>query len=140
MATAKADAAPKPFALSDFFTLPALEAGKKLPLTLPDGTPTPHYLIVIGGDAPAARKALLEVTRKNRDRDESKLTTDEVYAIQSTGTVEYRSALVTGWSFDTPFSREAVAELLTQNPAIAQEVESFSSNRTRFFAQDSKSS
>ena len=27
----------KPFALSDFFTLGALEKGKKLPLTLPDG-------------------------------------------------------------------------------------------------------
>ena len=34
----KAAATIKPFALSDFFTLGALEKGKKLPLTLPDGT------------------------------------------------------------------------------------------------------
>lgn len=140
MATAKAAATPQAFALSDFFTLNALEAGKKLPLTLPDGTPTPHYLIVIGQDAPAAKRELLNLARQNRDTDESKLSSDEIYDIQHTGTIKYRSALVTGWSFDAPFSREAVTELLTQNPGLSQEVESFSNNRTRFFAQDSKAS
>ncbi|WP_341519825.1 phage tail assembly chaperone [Pseudomonas sp. G.S.17] len=131
---------PKTFALADFFTLSALEAGKKLPLTLPDGTATDHYLIVIGQDAPVARRALLSLAREGRDKDESKLSSDEIYDIQNTGTIKYRSALVTGWSFDAPFSRDAVAELLTQNPGLAQEVESFSNSRARFFAPELKAS
>lgn len=139
MAAAK-NATPKTFALSDFFTLPALEAGKKLPLTLPDGTETSHYLIVIGADAPAARRRLLELAREGRDRDESKMSDDEVYSVNTANTIKYRSSLVTGWSFDAPFSTEAVAELIEQNPGLSQEIESFASNRARFFAQDSKAS
>lgn len=130
----------KTFALSDFFTLPALEAGKKLALTLPDGTETDHYLIVIGSDAPAARRRLLELSREGRGRDESKMSSDEVYTINEVGTIKYRSSLVTGWSFDAPFSQEAVAELLQQNPGLAQEVEAFASNRARFFAPELKAS
>ena len=130
----------KTFALADFFTLPALEAGKKLPLTLPDGTETEHYLIVIGADAPAARRRLLELGREGRDRDESKMSDDEVYDINTVNTIKYRSSLVTGWSFDTPFSKEAVSELLAQNPGLSQEIELLASNRSRFFAQDSKAS
>ena len=130
----------KTFALADFFTLPALEAGKKLPLTLPDGTETEHYLIVIGADAPAARRRLLELGREGRDRDESKMSDDEVYDINTANTIKYRSSLVIGWSFDAPFSTEAAAELLAQNPGLSQEIELLASNRSRFFAQDSKAS
>jgi hypothetical protein len=132
--------APKTFALADFFTLSALEAGKKLPLTLPDGTETEHYLIVIGADAPAARRRLLEITREGRDRDETKMSTDAIYDINMTNTIKYRSSLVTGWSFDAPFSREAVAELIEQNPGLSQDIEQFSSNRARFFAPELKAS
>jgi hypothetical protein len=130
----------KTFALADFFTLPALEAGKKLPLTLPDGTETEHYLIVIGSDAPAARRRLLELSREDRSRDKSKMSDDELYDIETANTIKYRSSLVTGWSFDTPFSKEAVSELLAQNPGLSQEIELLASNRSRFFAQDSKAS
>jgi len=130
----------KTFALADFFTLPALEAGKKLPLTLPDGTETEHYLIVIGADAPAARRRLLELGREGRYRDESKMSDDEVYDINTANTIKYRSSLVIGWSFDAPFSTEAAAELLAQNPGLSQEIELLASNRSRFFAQDSKAS
>lgn len=130
----------KPFALSDFFTLTALEAGKKLPLTLPDGTETEHYLIVIGADAPAARRRLLEIAREGRDRDDAKMSADEVYDINSTNTIKYRSSLVTGWSFDAPFSQAAVAELIEQNPGLSQDIEHFASNRSRFFAPELKAS
>ena len=130
----------KPFSLSDFFALAAIEKGKKLPLTLPDGTPTEHYLIVVSSDAPAARRRLLELSREGRDRDEAKLSLDEIYEITSAGTLKYRSALVIGWSFDVPFSTEAVTELLAQNPGLSQEVEALASNRSRFFAPDSTAS
>lgn len=139
-AKTKAEAQTKTFELSDFFTLATIEKGRKLPLTLPDGTKTDHYLLVIGSDAPAARRKLLELGREGRDRDESKLTMDEIYDISSAGTIKYRSALVIGWSFDAPFSADAVAELLTQNPGLAQEVEALASDRGRFFAPELKAS
>ncbi|MCQ9423483.1 phage tail assembly chaperone [Pseudomonas sp. LJDD11] len=137
---AKAEAQVKNFELSDFFTMPAIQKGKKLPLTLPDGTETPHYLVVTSSDAAIARRTLLELSREGRDRDESKLSTDEVFEITQAGTIKYRSALVIGWSFDVPFSVEAVSELLAQNPGLAQEVESLAGNRSRFFAADSTTS
>lgn len=89
---------------------------------------------------PAARRKLLELGREGRDRDESKLTTDEIYDISSANTIKYRSTLVIGWSFDAPFSTDAVAELLTQNPGLAQEVEALASDRGRFFAPELKAS
>ena len=138
---AKSDkAAIKPFALSDFFTLGALEAGKKFPLTLPDGTETEHYLMVIGADAPAARRRLLEITRERRDRDDTKLSADALYDIEAANTIKYRSSLVIGWSFDAPFSTEAVAELIQQNPGLSTDIELFASNRARFFAPELKAS
>ncbi|MCO8161078.1 phage tail assembly chaperone [Pseudomonas sp. 21LCFQ010] len=136
----KAEAPIKNFELSDFFTLPAIQKGKKLPLTLPDGTETPHYLVVTSSDAAVARRKLLELTREGRDRDESKLSTDEVFEITQAGTIKYRAALVIGWSFDAPFSADAVAELLTNNPGLSQDVETLASNRSRFFAADSTTS
>lgn len=138
---AKADSAEiKTFELADFYTLPAIQKGKKLPLTLPDGTETPHFLVVTSSDSAIARRTLLELSREGRDRDESKLSADEVFEITQAGTIKYRSTLVIGWSFDAPFSVEAVSELLIQNPGLAQDVESLAGNRSRFFAADSKAS
>ncbi|MCO8160717.1 phage tail assembly chaperone [Pseudomonas sp. 21LCFQ010] len=130
----------KAFALSDFYTLAAIEKGKKLPLTLPDGSETDQFLIVTSADSAAARRVLLELSREGRDRDESKLSSDEIYDITQAGTIKYRSALVIGWSFEAPFSAQAVSELLTQNPGLAQEVEALAGNRSRFFAPDSTAS
>ena len=136
----KATAPVKPFALSDFFTLSALEKGKKLPLTLPDGTETEYHLMVLGADAPAARKALLEASRILRDEGKEGLSVEAETEIAQRANLHYRSALAFDWSLPVPYSKEAIAELLLNNPGLANDVERLASDRTRFFAKDSPAS
>lgn len=121
------------FNLSDFFTLPTAQAGKPLPLPKPDGTPTDYHLVVLGADAPAARQALLDATRIIRDEIKDDMTDEQKQAINERATLQFRVALVTGWNLPIEFSKEAVAELLTNNPGYAQEIERFSGDRSRFF-------
>lgn len=129
----KAKAAP--FNIADFFTVPAATQGRALPLKKPDGTATEYTLTVIGGDAPAAKQALLEATRIIRDeRDDEKMTDDEKVAVTERATLQFRAALVIGWNLPIEHNRESVTELLANNPGLAQEIEMFSGDRTRFFA------
>lgn len=130
----------KPFALSDFFTLGALEKGKKLPLTLPDGTETEYHLMVLGADAPAARKALLEATRILRDEGKEGMSAEEEIAITQRANLHYRTVLAFDWSLPVPYSKEAITELLLNNPALANDVERLASDRARFFAPELKAS
>ncbi|MGO3578769.1 MAG: hypothetical protein ACTIOI_02790 [Pseudomonas helleri] len=136
----KATTAIKPFALSDFFTLGALEKGKKLPLTLPDGTETEYHLMVLGADAPAARKALLEATRILRDEGKEGMSVEEEAAISQRANLHYRTALAFGWDFPVEYTKEAITELLLNNPGLSVEVEKLASDRGRFFAPELKAS
>lgn len=132
--------AEKPFSMADFYTLGALEKGKKLPLTLPDGTETEYHLMVLGADAPAARKALLEASRILRDEGKEGLSVEAETEIAQRANLHYRSALAFDWSLPVPYSKEAIAELLLNNPGLANDVERLASDRTRFFAKDSPAS
>lgn len=124
----------KPFNLSDFFTVPAASAGRQLPLKKPDGTETEYHLMVIGGDAPAAKQALLAATRIVRDERKEEMPEEEKLAISERASLQFRSSLVIGWNLPLEFSKEAVTELLENNPGLAQEIEQFSGDRGRFFA------
>jgi len=132
--------AEKPFSMADFYTLGALEKGKKLPLTLPDGTETEHYLMVMGSDAPAARKALLEASRMLRGEAKEKMSVDAEAELAQRANLHYLSVLAFDWSFPVPYTKEAVTELLLNNPGLSLEVEKLASDRTRFFAKDSPAS
>lgn len=123
----------QPFSLADFFTLSTAQAGKPLPLSKPDGTKTDYHLTVLGVDAPEARQALLEATRIIRDGITEEMTEKEKQAVNERATLQFRASLVTGWNLPIEFNREAVTELLSNNPGLAQEVERFSGDRQRFF-------
>lgn len=123
----------QPFNLSDFFTVPAAQAGKPLPLKKPDGTETEYHLMVLGGDAPEARQALLAASRIFRDERKDEMPEEEKLAITERASLQFRAAIVTGWNLPIPFSKEAVTELLENNPGLAQEIEQFSGDRSRFF-------
>jgi len=132
--TTKKAAVIKPFALSDFFTLDALVKGKELPVPKPDGSASGFNLLVMGSDAPAARKALLEATRILRDGAKDDITAEEEAELSHRANLHYRSALAFGWDFPVPYSPEAITELLLNNPGLAVEVEKLASDRARFFA------
>lgn len=123
----------KKLKLSDFYTVPAAEKGKRVPLALPDGTPTEFYLVVMGADAPAARKALTDAVRALRDIPES-LVAEAQNKMRDEIVTHQRCALVIGGDLPGGFSGEAVHRLLTNNTSLAARVEAVSNTPAIFYA------
>ncbi|UHC82259.1 hypothetical protein LS633_28395 [Pseudomonas sp. NIBR-H-19] len=96
--------------------------------------------MVMGSDAPAARKALLEASRMMRDEAKEKMSVDAEAELAQRANLHYRSVLAFDWSFPVPYTKEAVTELLLNNPGLSLEVEKLASDRNRFFAKDSPAS
>lgn len=137
-AKAKTEVAPKqeekPFNIADFFTVPAASEGRQYPVPNPDGSKSGHFFTVLGADSPVAKQALLDATRIIRDETNEDSTEEEKVAVNERATLQFRATLVTDWTFPVKFSRKALTELLANNPGMAQDVERFSGDRTRFFA------
>lgn len=126
---------PKKLRLSDFYTAPVAEKGRKVPLALPDGTSTEFYLMVMGGDAPAARKALTDAVRAIRAIP-SELSEPERAAARDKAVLEQRCTLVIGGELPGGFSKDAVRKLLINNPGLAANVERISTDPALFYARD----
>lgn len=125
--------------LSDFYTRKKAGEGEKLPLRLPDGTPTDEWLLIRGIDSDEVRlasdryrRAVLlnaaiedEVERERKNRD-------ELYRLQASH--------IAGWSFSEEMTEEALIELLREAPYIGDEADRLASDRTRFFRKGSTNS
>ena len=122
--------------LSDFYTRERANQGERMPLALPDGTPSESYLVIRGADSDAVRAAVDEFRR-----DLMRVAGVEDKAERATGESQARirltSAMVAGWSFDEPFTDTALAELLREAPYIADQVQRFTEDRRRFFGKRS---
>lgn len=125
----------KKLKLSDFYTVPAAEKGRKVPLALPDGTPTEFYLVVIGADAPAAKnaKVKLMVALQGLAAKEASPELD-LQAELERMTLDYRCALVIAGKLPGGFSADATRSLLANNPSTAEMVETISTTPGLFFA------
>ena len=125
--------------LSDFYTRERANQGERMPLALPDGTPTDQHLVIRGADSDAVRAAIDDFRR-----DLLRLSAVEDKAQRAQGEAEARvrftAAMVVGWSFEEPFTDAALAELLREAPYIADAVQRFSDDRQRFFGKRSASS
>jgi hypothetical protein len=124
---------------SDFFTRDRANKGEKLPLSLPDGSPTDEYLNVRGVDSDQFREAVNEYRREligyAAIKDESERARKSEQA-----RIKLMCALVIGWSFEAELTQEALAELFSEAPHIADEADKFASDRRRFFRKRSTSS
>lgn len=121
---------------SDFFTRAKANEGERMPLSLPDGTPTDEWLLIRGVDSDEFRLAMDEFRRELLAlaalKDE-KDRADKTQAAQ----LKLNAALVSGWSLDAEFSEAALLEFLRESPYIAAEVDRFASDRRRFFGKRS---
>lgn len=124
---------------SDFFTRAKANEGERMPLSLPDGTPTDEWLLIRGVDSDQFRVALDDFRRELLAAASIK---DEAEKAEKTEAARLRmnSALVIGWSFDIEFTDDALLELLRESPYITAEVDRFASDRRRFFGKRSTSS
>lgn len=128
--------------LSDFFSRPQANEGKKLPLYLPDGRKTEHYLIIRGADSDAFREAemlaqqdLLAQIQKEQEED---LKPDTKFRKNNRN--KLKASLIAGWSLPDEFSYENALKLIEEFPSLGDQIDRFANDRKRFFSQPSEES
>lgn len=125
--------------LEQFFTRQKANEGIDLPLSLPDGTPTEHKIVIYGVDSDAFRRAQADSHRRMVD---IAARGDKTAAEEMIKTEKYKllASLVKAWTFDTPLTVENVAGFLAEAPQIADQIDRLASDRRRFFKNGSSSS
>lgn len=133
--------------MADFFTRQKATEGIKLPLALPDGSETDHWLRIRGidsdefrrTDAKARREAMeLAELAEAASKDEAKLAELEkqIQDLQR----KVVASLVIEWSFPEPCTEANVVKFLREAPQIQTEIDRLSARRKLFFGAGSASS
>lgn len=122
--------------LKDFFFADKHAAGTRMPILLPSGEDSGEWLQVVGPDCDQAIRAGRAYTAAVRRVDEelapldkeceainnwSRYNDERSYRIEDLNK-QLAAELVTAWSFDNPFSKEALSELLNQYRGLANAV------------------
>lgn len=117
--------------MEDFYTRNNANNGKKLPLFLPDGSASDHWVRVLGTDSDAfrtvetasKRKAISVAAIENEDERAAAVRRLELECI---------AALVAEWSFDKPCVTDVVIDFLIQAPQIADQINRYAAKRANF--------
>lgn len=123
----------KRFDPSAFASRKMSNLGRKFYLSLPDGTKTEEYFTVLGQYSDTVANALAEY-RQDKVKNEAMVKPDPNFA--KTRLLKVAAKAVTGWTFDIPFSTEAVEEFLHDAPHIAEAMDEFIYGTTAFFAAE----
>lgn len=123
-----------------FFTADKAEEGVRIPLVLPTGEATEHWLLIYGVDSEEFQLADAEVRSREvpklneikdkRERERARLALRR----------KLRARLVKDWSFPEPCTTKAVEQLFAKAPQIADAVDTIATDRALFFALASTSS
>ncbi|UZT28687.1 hypothetical protein pD_gene0080 [Vibrio phage 033B] len=129
--------------MDQFFTRQNAEKGIKLPLLLPDGTPTAEYVVIRGVDSDIFRTketqtmrstaealATLEAEAKEKkkevDADTRSKVLDEIE-------LELIAVLVKDWSFDVECTIDNVMDFLREAPQVRSSINAKAGARKDFF-------
>ncbi|MDO6706792.1 phage tail assembly chaperone [Photobacterium sp. 1_MG-2023] len=120
--------------MEQFFTREKANEGIQVPLYLPDGTESEHWLKIRGVDSDAFREA----------ESESRRLTLEIASLEDEGArkdalkgqkVTLLSSLILSWSFEEACTAENVQKLLTEAPQIADQIDRLAAKRSLFFGK-----
>lgn len=138
---------------SKFFTREKANAGIKLELKLPDGTPTECWIKVRGVDSDAYKKAAAEMRLRalalmgsDNEEDKAKLQDMAKGELHKSELLEMHASLVADWYIldeddkPIPFTPENVRTFLREAPQIAEQINEVSTRRKLFFGKSLKSS
>lgn len=126
-----------PLPMERFFTRENANEGIKLPLRLPVGTQTEHWLRIRGVDADEFRRAEARSKRKMLEIAAEKDLDKRDAEVEDTR-LAMLAALVIGWSFDNPLTEDEIKRLFREAPQIAEQVDRAAYDRARFFGNSSK--
>ena len=114
------------------------EDGIKVPLLLPDGEETEHFLMVRGADSAAFRKAqarahrgaleLLKLSKAKNPIDAGDLAMRQAKVQR-----DLLSNLISGWSFEEECTPETVSDFFEEAPQIEEMVNEIAGDRSQFF-------
>lgn len=119
-----------------FDTLTPATDGVVLPLLLPDGSPSDHWLRIRGRDAEPFRRAEYEAQRAIQKLGERGATFDAIEAAR----LDMLVTLVIGWSLDEDCTPDNVRRLLRVAPQIGDALDRAAADRALFFRRSSASS
>lgn len=122
-----------------FYTRERANEGIEIPLYLPDGTKTEHWLRIRGIDSDHFRLAEAE---SKRDAMRVAMIEDPLERAKAIADAKLSliAELVISWSFEKECTHENVKEFFRQAPQIADAVDQVASKRALFFAKRSSSS
>lgn len=122
-----------------FFTRSRANEGLELPLYLPNGQKSEHWVRVLGVDSDAFRNAEAESRR-----DAFRIAQIEDLADRAKAIADSKrhlvASLVVAWSFDRPCNVEEVEAFFSEAPQIMDAIDRAASKRALFFAAGSSSS
>ncbi|TMO66753.1 hypothetical protein [Pseudoalteromonas aurantia] len=115
-----------------FFTRDKANAGIKLPLYLPDGSESEHYLMVKGIDSDAFRDAetLAKRNAMTFAAIEDEAQQKDAFADEKLTLI---ASLVGDWSFEQACTLDEVKNFLRQAPQICDQIDKVAAKRSLFF-------
>lgn len=105
--------------------------GRRVPLTLPDGTPTEHWLQIRSRWSDAFRQAREEAMQEVARMAQAGKA--ELEAALEQSLLAVRAALVSDWSFDEPCVSDNVRAFLREAPQVAELVDRAGADDQAFF-------
>lgn len=122
-----------------FFTRGRANEGVQLPLYLPDGSKSEHWVRIRGVDSDVFRAAEADVKR-DMFRIASMEDKAERAEAMTSGKRRLVAVLVCDWSFPKPCTVENVDAFLKEAPQIMDAIDVAASKRALFFVDGSSSS
>lgn len=131
--------------LKDFYFEDKAQTGARMPILLPDGTDSGEWLNIVGPEADAAVKAgraflfayrakvaelepLQKKCKKQEDFTEYNVLLNDACTELNR---QLAAEIVNGWSFDEPFSKEALENLLKQYRTLGNQVADFNAKQRK---------
>lgn len=115
------------------FTREKANAGARLTLTYPDGSESPHWLLVLSSLSEKFRDKSMKINRKYADMEANKVEIDEVQR-----ELEFAATTIIDWSFDEELTDDNIVEFLREAPQVREQVSLFSIDSGNFFKPPSK--
>ncbi len=121
-----------------FFTREKANSGIKVPLSLPNGEVSDHYLMIRGVDSDSFRDADTKA-RRNAAIVVDMETDEEKDSFLEDSRLDILASLLISWSFEEECNPENIKKLFKEAPQIADAVDKVAAKRSLFFGKESSS-